>query len=266
MLFHFIPGDYQELANARKDGLMHCLNTTPGSQNAKDILDSALETRDLYRIGIASHAFADSFAHQNFVGYYTAFNGMSGPLEKVTPDIGHADARHAPDQPALVWEDKRLLHESIDNTRRFLDAATALFEALAGYTGAGADPAREELLADLRWAIGDADPDDRFGPVRLARYRELASRPGYGGAALTTYDPQQWLDEAVHEDVRGLSDRRSLWPFDFTIFPDIFTWKNPAQYKTSHWYRFQEAIKRHQETSMAILRSRNLGHLSLPEF
>jgi len=267
VLFHFIPGDPLEQGAARKDGLMHCLNTTPASQNARDMAAAALAAKDIYRLGIACHAFADTFAHQNFVGYYTSFNGLTGPLEKVTPNIGHADARHDPDRPALVWEDKRLMHEQIDNTGRFLAAAMALFGLLAASTGvANAQTLEKELLEDLRWAIGDPDAGNRHVAVRQDRYKVLARRPAYGGLELPEYNPHQWLDEAVHEDVRGLSDKRSVWPFDFTVFPDVFTWKNPAQHRESHWYRFQEAIKNHQKDVMALLMPRNLSHLTLPEF
>ena len=132
-LFHFVPGDPMSKTAWRKDGKMHWLNTTPNSKNANQIMDAALETDDLYRIGIAVHTYVDTWAHQNFIGYYDDFNSMKTMLGSVAPNIGHADAGHNPDEPALVWRDPRLLDERVDNRDRFLEAAKCLYEKLAGH-------------------------------------------------------------------------------------------------------------------------------------
>ena len=92
-IFHFIPGDPQAKTAFRKDGCMHWLNTTPDSGNANAMLDLALETGNIHRIGIAAHGFVDTWAHQNFIGYYADFNGLAEPLASVLPNIGHADAQ-----------------------------------------------------------------------------------------------------------------------------------------------------------------------------
>ena len=92
-VFHFVPGEPDLPAARRTDGKMHILNTTPNGGMAGEWLDEALkvtsETR-LYRIGIATHAYADTWAHQNFVGWYDHFNNIALDPK---PDIGHADAR-----------------------------------------------------------------------------------------------------------------------------------------------------------------------------
>ncbi|MDZ7696693.1 MAG: hypothetical protein U5R49_07150 [Deltaproteobacteria bacterium] len=41
----------------------------------------------------------------------------------------------------------------------------------------------------------------------MARYDELAQTEPYGATALPPYDPDQWMDEVVNEDVRGFRDR-----------------------------------------------------------
>ena len=143
-IFHFIPGDPRSKTAFREDGMMHWLNTTPGSKNANKFLDAAMQADDLYRIGIATHAFADSWAHQNFVGYFSSFNSLGGPLDKAIPNIGHAEAGHNPDHPTLVWTDKRLFQKRkgagsrkdsrrVDNKERFLDAAESLLRKLMKY-------------------------------------------------------------------------------------------------------------------------------------
>ena len=68
-LFHFIPGDPVFDRAYRRDGAMHWLNTTPDSGNARQIMDAALESDNAYRLGIALHAYADTWSHQNFAGY-----------------------------------------------------------------------------------------------------------------------------------------------------------------------------------------------------
>ena len=114
-VFHFIPGEPDAESALRKDGKMHLLNTTPNSGNANEIMDQAFKsTQDImaYRIGIASHAFADTWAHQNFVGWYDYFNNIGLDPK---PDIGHADAEHHPDYVSHRWVDNRLLEPDINN-------------------------------------------------------------------------------------------------------------------------------------------------------
>jgi len=69
-IFHFIPGEPLADSARRRDGKLHLLNTTPDSKHARDVLRLGLKSDNLYKIGLAVHSFADSFAHQNFVGYY----------------------------------------------------------------------------------------------------------------------------------------------------------------------------------------------------
>jgi len=73
------------------------------------------------------------------------------------------------------------------------------------------------------------------------------------------------LDDAVNEDVRGLRDRTDFFVNRWDPLTDIYTWKNPDDYKTAPWYRFQEAVKQHQSDTLAILMENNLNGLELPE-
>ena len=89
-----------------------------------DLAFKSSEDTRLYRIGIATHAYADTWAHQNFVGWYDFFNDIS--LD-VKPDIGHANAEHHPDWPAHRWEDSRLINDQVDNADRFFAAAKEMY-------------------------------------------------------------------------------------------------------------------------------------------
>ena len=269
-VFHFIPGDPKAETAWRKDGQMHWLNTTPNSKNAHLILSTAFKTGNLYRMGIALHGYADTWAHQNFTGYYNEFNSMTKPLSPAVPDIGHAEAGHNPDWPALVWKDKRLIQSRVDNRARFLQAASRMLDHIARYI----DPLMPEkelqnrktqLTTDLDRCIGARDPSNQLEKERVARYEEMAQTEPYGRTAIRPYDPDQWMDEAVNEDVRGLRDRSDFFVNRWDPLTDIYTWKDSLHYTGTHWYLFQEAVKQHQEETLAILMENNLKGLELPE-
>lgn len=241
--FHFIPGKPGIKSAQRRDGKTHLLNTTPDSPNARDILRGALKTGDLYQIGIASHAFSDSWAHQNFVGYKDGFNSMEGVLGRLAPNIGHADAGHSPDQVALVWKDDRLLHQEyrrISNTDRFLKAAGRLFEEYRRQLKPrGSEDLlkrdRAELRRDLKAAM-ESGEDKRF-----ERYKDLSLK--YGRGRMPDYRKKAWFDEAVKIGTRGGGKARRTF----------VAWKSPRQYKRKDWYKFQEAVKAYQEIARNVL-------------
>jgi hypothetical protein len=268
-LFHFIPGDPMQKTAFRKDGKMHWLNTTPNSKNGKQIFDNAIETTDLYRIGVALHSYADTWAHQNFVGYYDGFNSMDSPLGKVTPNIGHADAQHNPDWPALVWRDDRLKHERRENKTIYLEAARKIFQKLVKLVEPMIKPGAMrkkalELLTDLDEAIGGRDQTNENKKERIARYCELSLQPDYGDTKLPKYDDDRWIEDALNENVRGLRDRSDFSLARYDPFNDIYTWKNRKNYKSTDWFHFQTAVKDHQNKAWEILSQSNLKGLQLP--
>ncbi len=264
-IFHFIPGDPLFEGACRKDGCMHWLNTTPNSENANKIVDAALDTGDLYRIGIAMHGYADTWAHQNFVGYYSAHNGMG----ELLPNIGHADAKHDPDLPGLIWLDPRLKHGIVDNTKRFLDAAQNMLAKLLSLTKPGMSEEdvaslQNSLRDDLAGAIGGPDYGNAKKGQRIKNYINLSCNEEYGGLPLAKYDEDEWISGAIDETVNGLSDRRSEMVSNFVLFKDDYRWKYPAGYKDTPWYRFQEAVKEHQAFAIDLLKQTNLSRMELP--
>ncbi|WP_339051938.1 DUF6765 family protein [Candidatus Lariskella endosymbiont of Epinotia ramella] len=131
--FHFIPGFSSQSHSTdmhRKDGKKHHMMTVAGSVPSRILMYSALQSGDLYWIGIATHAFLDTWAHQNFTGTMDDFNGFSDIKSIVIPNIGHADAMSAPDELCRKWCDPRLKNPKIDNNKRFLEAAFSLFSIL----------------------------------------------------------------------------------------------------------------------------------------
>ncbi len=240
-VFHFVPGTAPEIIGEsarRRDGKLHLLNTIPANTNAGALLQAALDARDLYRIGIATHAYCDTFAHQNFVGYFDAFNGMGGLFDKLEPDIGHVDAEHMPDWPACRWRDDRLVttHQEVDNKERFLSAARCLYDFYCRYFRKAGDAG--QLTTDLGTAIGDYDDGNNDVDDRIDRYKALV------GPVFVEYEKSAWFDKAV-EFTGAIPDwKRGNLPSDASKYG----WRE--NYRQSDWFRFQEAIKAHQAFAM----------------
>jgi len=131
--FHFIPGDRSLAASRRLDGNPGRNAVTEDSPLARELLITALNTRDLYRIGIALHAYADTWAHQNFSAEDEPQNALEGNLG--VPAVGHLHALKNPDGPRLSWTDTRLRepYRYVKNTERFLGAAKMMYRFLATY-------------------------------------------------------------------------------------------------------------------------------------
>ena len=252
-LFHFLPGDPEAESARRCDGKMHILNTTPDSDVANQLLDLACKAPPdirLYRIGVASHAFADTWAHQNFVGWHDSFNSMEFDL--LRPEIGHAEAGHRPDWIGYLWRDHRLLEPEVDNTERFIAAARALFFKYCAHRRRlgrkDRSPEWSRLERELRHIFGEKYGGDelRFREERLQRFRNKLD--------LGTFTERDWVEDAMDIDVRGLRDSHQGFRAKLTLFPDRYYWKPNVAKEDTHWYRFQEAVKEHQEAGIRLLR------------
>lgn len=229
-IFHFIPGNPMAESARRKDGKMHILNTTPNSKLSQEMMYKAFnssENSKLYRIGIASHAYTDTWAHQNFVGFNDSFNGLDlNPI----PNIGHSDVIFVPDIVCKDWVDERLLYEVISNKDRFILAAEHLFYKYVYYLESDAkwEPVKRILLAIM--GVNNKRK-------RLSLYSTVAPW-------LLPYNYAYWFDVAIEQKVKGTRDFRYGIMSKPTIFKDEYIWKNGME---NHWFRFQEAVKAHQK-------------------
>lgn len=235
-IFHFLPGNPMAPSARRADGKMHILMTTPGNALAYNVMADARNDSSpyrLYRIGVASHAFSDTWAHQNFVGWYDSLNGeAANPL----PNIGHADFIHHPDWVGHCWTDSRIVDGQVNNNHRFLDAAKCLFLELS-LCKTGADNA-------ARWPALETDLLNAMGPVfsgEVQRGKEARLKAYNALFNIPEYKPREWFDAAIETTVNGLPD--TFMPA-LTIFKDRYQWK--AGWQTSDWFLFQQAIKAHQ--------------------
>lgn len=258
--FHFIPGVH-DLASARRaDGLAGPRAVTPDSPLAREILIAALRTKNLMRIGIALHAYADSWAHQGFSADIEPQNALdqASPL----PAVGHLQAFGAPDDPRRRWLDPRLApaEREVDNATRFASAAAMIYRFLCAFRHKGF-------------------PDE---PFIIERLDELWRRPAASGDSvarasdyiielnLPPYEPEAWAREAGGT-IAGFSPRS---PNPFAMGYNRLSWlkgaalkassatgaargKIPAElYGGSRFERWNEAAKAHRTFCLSLFKQR----------
>jgi hypothetical protein len=242
-LFHFFPGNPDSPTTVRKDGKTNPFNTTPNSDNVRQVFEDALKSDDRYRIGVATHVFADSWAHQNFLGLEDVFNAAV-IREKSFLNIGHATFLHKPDIVGNVWTDGRLVkkNEKIDNNERFMDAAEKIFYAyrrrlMPGISDADILKTWSGVRDDLKKAMGKrsllGNLFELSRKARIKAYREI-------GTDIPPYDADEWRHKAVCK-----AKCETDW-FDCYWAADNF--------KDSHWYRFQQAVRAHYDASLIVLK------------
>jgi len=157
MPFHFLPSE--PLSENNEDQFDFV--TKENSALANLVVDTAIETlfqskKDtrryaLIKLGIALHAYADTWSHAGFSGRhdsrendiakirvkrgnrFKAVNPLEHAVSYAAPDVGHAEAGAFPDTPEIHWTARyankkgRLVR---DNPREFLGAAEAIYRKL----------------------------------------------------------------------------------------------------------------------------------------
>ncbi len=285
-IFHFVPWCGISTGEAvppspRKRGKWSKKTTAANNVIAQKMVRNAFglpsdSDERLYRIGIALHAYADTWAHQNFIGEASKLNSIPTATDEIDLEnlinIGHGVYGHQPDVPNLVWTDHRLSNVTVNNKQRFLDAAAHIFTFLIK----DRDPQVSEeflqneikhLQADIGQDIGpDTSTFKSFSTdKRLRNYRTRAFRQEYGGTELPEYNRQtiSWAQEAMKESWTDLSSEimEALCKHTngfFQTAPIECRWRDP-DYRKSDWYKFSESIKSHHAISSAILRENGIG-------
>jgi len=257
--FHFFPGTKREIVNnsyPRKDGKLHLLNTIPNNVNVKKLFTKSLKSADLYKIGIATHTYADTFCHQNFVGFKESFNDMEGLLEKIIPSVGHADAKYQPDIPGLIWFDKRHVssHIEVRNKDRILEAAENIFQFYCDncIKISNIEKNKQKLVSELNEAIGEISDKDKRVEERKKSYIDILK--SITKNAFSDYDEDIWFDETI-------SYRPKAETIGTSQVENEYFWK--PEFEKSNWFKFQEAVKFNQKLVESILRPL-LTKLELP--
>ncbi len=254
--FHFIPGEEERAAAERLDGRATRWTVTPDSPIVKQLLVAALRSSNPFRIGVALHSYADSWAHQHFSGRMEEGNVVdpASPL----PPAGHLQALRNPDDAGGRWTDPRLKdgYSSIVNSERFLAAARKIYRYLCTYRRrAFAD--EELVLSSLGslWSKGgdmqtrladftielDVMPYERREWLSLAGIDDETSEEG----PFAGYDKFLWLrKELAHRAGLGSGARRV---------------NTKGRFRNSALHRWNEAAREHRALALSILSSQGLA-------
>jgi len=246
--FHFLPGDAEEAGRKRRDGARNRWAVTPNGDLARELLIESLKTRNPYRIGIALHAFADGWAHQNFSARWEDFNALDGT--GALPPVGHLQALTNPDDPSRFWADSRLLPElyRIDNAARFLEAARKIFRYLR------------------TWLRRPFDDEELLLPKLEALLRSPGGREGVEAAFivdgdLPRYEKGDWARSAgiLDGSDRGETSRgydKLLWlksRAERRLGGGVHTIRADRGFFESDLYRWNEAAREHRRAAKAAL-------------
>ena len=249
--FHFYPGDIDYPGAARKDSITNKMNVTPNSKNVKKLLISALKTRNLYRVGIGLHTYADSWAHQNFSGLLEDWNKLEE--NSVIPSIGHAQAITSPDKFKGEWKDKRLVSGSdyVINKMRFLKAARKIYKYLCTYNRKSFDNV-DIVMDELNQLTGPPDKtqDERITDIIIE-------------CNIYKYDRKLWMAEAMYLNEQPDQDElfrgydKLLWLTDQALYKTNILAKDPLtareNFYNSHFYKWQCAAREHLKTAKQII-------------
>jgi len=257
--FHFFPGDIDYYGAKRKDGKKNPYNCTPDSPQVKELLIRALKTRDLYRIGIALHTYADSWAHQNFSAFLEDWNMIDERIP--IPAIGHAQAFTEPDGIGRVWEDPRLVHEhrTVLNLSRFCAAATKIYKYLCTYNHRSFDDV-DHVIGILKRIIGNGKKEQKERVLDFMIEENIAG-----------YDRKEWLNDALdisegfRSEAPGPGEKayegydKLLWLKDAFLYQSSLVQKEPVHARPGFFerplFRFCEASREHRKAAQEILKN-----------
>ncbi|TFG84359.1 MAG: hypothetical protein E4H20_03400 [Spirochaetales bacterium] len=249
--FHFLPGNARAAASLRSDSTRNPYAVTPNGEIAKRLLTEAFRDKDPYLMGIAAHAFCDTWAHQNFSGLMESWNDLgTGSAAGSLPPAGHLHALAAPDEPDRRWMDSRLKPEarSIVNRDRYREAARKIFRYFRVFLARPFDddelvvdrlseiwlePSREGRLAEYTIRY-DATPWD------AALWRRSAGAPIDGSAlsGIRHYDKYAWAKSELARALRG--GEAKIIPVGSELYAsDLYRWNEAA---IEHRRRAQAAI------------------------
>ena len=269
--FHFLPGNGGLPSGQNPSGsFIEKIVCKPNSYIAQDMIDTCLSHKDkpysLHLLGITTHVFADTWAHQGFAGVTHKINSISNiqdddPNEnsigsrlssffsnifdkkasklvsKIQP-LGHGAALSHPDMPFLKWSynDDKGQRVNRDNTALFMDAAEKIYAVYRRYLGFNDDTLNmsEENKAQLKerfLSFTDKNGDDRNEKwIRDIEEGKL----GFDTPKLDyiAKGKKSWKFQAI-----GTEKEKDLDSDTFTFHPEFIK---------SDWKLFHDALQLHR--------------------
>ena len=222
--FHFIPGDNNVTINGKTNPLC----TTRGCKNAKDLVQDALSGGDPYRLGIALHTCADTWAHERFSAFQEDWNRVyKSFIRNLPPNIGHGEVFTKPDEISTKWIDERFGNEEIKNWERAREAAENIFGLInKGNSG------WNDIKSDFEKIMNAKNFDERIKNIK-------DMYPG-----MVDYDEDKWINEALIFQ-RDKSEIPEYDPLTGNPKPNRPRFVDIATKDVnSHWFGFQNAAKK----------------------
>jgi SAM-dependent methyltransferase len=266
--FHFLPGNLCDKDNGLGTSFVSKLVCRENSQIAKEMMEECILRKNnyngLHRLGISLHVYADTWAHQNFVGIFDeinrtknlhVINEKTGINEKIIMKIeaiidgtildeffpiGHGTVQKAPDLPYLKWEYTNYLgnkSEIIDNSNRFIMAAKEIFKYLKRYQVGDATTITEELPLEAEEKINELfqniTQEDK--QIRHEQWQMRLDEDYFGfhdeAYPYISYGPDSWKSLAMNTNVRKNDNNDK-----YTI---------SEAFLSSDWKKFHDAVKEH---------------------
>ncbi|MFH0734391.1 MAG: DUF6765 family protein [bacterium] len=237
--FHFLPA---ELYKGQTD---YNYVVLPNGNFARSVIAKAKEAlvkqkneKNLIKLGIALHTFADNWAHQGFSGRHNDENDVDRlwkldgnstkeitPLN-IAPDVGHAEALTFPDKTNLLWMIQYANNSKIkmrNNPFSFLDSAKTIYGELISITGAENtwDVFSEKIKTFLEQPKGNDSYPESFAASSL-----LFPDISFG------YDENEWKKLAITGNVYDWKGKH----FERDMQNEIFNFNGDLK-----WFFFHEA-------------------------
>ncbi len=273
--FHFLPGNEGLPAHQNFNGtFINKLICRPNSHVAQDMLRECIQLRQthhgLYRLGIAMHVYADTWAHQGFAGvnhqvneatklvdsqgnpdlkftkkvkaYFkkNLVNHFTGHLLSEVFPLGHGAVLGHPDKPFLKWGYTNGLNENIirNNPKDYLEAAEHMCQWLQRYRlgdpdapVAGLSAEDKALLAEHLQSINHKNDE-----VRYQQWLDLISKGRFSfGSAHVSY---------IHKGIGSWKHDAIGTEASLDTGAEVFQYH--PKFLESHWKLFHEALIAHR--------------------
>jgi|GEM_PF-3167998 len=207
--FHFVPALHGDCPEEKTITLKFDENET-----LKKTFDTAFDSGDVFRIGIALHAFADSYSHKNFSGEWSTVNEIHRMkcvlrrrvmpsniiislciliweylkrflrwlFTRYAPEVGHLRAYKVPDYPHAVWRYRNFDWKSIksSNPDNYINCGIEIFKQLRKLSLRERDPLYdEEVLLTLSRIIHTSGLKGRRIRNWRKHIKQLSEKEGF---------------------------------------------------------------------------------------
>ena len=223
--FHFIPGKQGDRFQER---MVCAQNSEIAQRMVREVTNLKDKPYQVYRLGIALHVYADTWAHQDFSGLQTELNDVEdidvineekvgiarifrdffrGITESLIPQIGHAETATLPDEPYREWSfyhvyQKRSIHRK--NWLICQDASRAIYKEIKGFLNKNPEYRTEKPIpwGNIKSTVTNLFRQKGDLEERCGNWAERINDSGFGFACQPiekdlSYNDREWFRAAV---------------------------------------------------------------------